>query len=123
MAKLLAFVEANWMTLTLVTLMAITLISLWPLDKLPLVPGADKTHHIIAYAILMFPVALRKPDRWILFGLFFVAYGGAIEFLQPYVNRYGEWHEMAANVSGLICGLIFAELIKCFYPSIFKQPR
>ena len=77
-------------------------------------PGSDKTHHLIAYALLMLPTALRKPDKWILLGLFFIAYSGAIELLQPYVNRYGEWMDMLANSAGVICGLIIAELINVF---------
>ncbi len=123
MSRLLNLIKTKWITLTFVTLAVITLLSFWPLDKLPSVPGTDKTHHIIAYAILMFPTALRKPDRWILFGLFFIAYSGAIELLQPYVNRYGDWLDMAANTTGVVCGLIVAELIKYFFPYIFKHPR
>ena len=49
-------------------------------------------------------------------GLLFIAYSGAIELLQPYVSRYGEWLDMAANTLGIICGLIVAELINRFSP-------
>jgi VanZ family protein len=87
------------------------------------VPGTDKTHHLIAYAALMFPTALRKPDKWIVIGLLFIAYSGAIELLQPHVNRYGEWLDMAANTSGVICGLIVAELINRLYPAISNRAR
>lgn len=101
---------------TVFILAIITTLSLWPLDKLPIVPGGDKTHHLIAYAALMFPTALHKPKLWKLIGLFFVAYGGAIELLQPYVNRYGEWPDMAANITGLICGLLIVKLITYLFP-------
>ncbi len=114
MFKLLNIIKNNWILLTLSILAAITALSLWPLGKLPSVPGTDKTHHLIAYAVLMLPTALRKPDKWILLGLFFIAYSGAIELLQPYVNRYGEWMDMAANTSGIVCGFIIAELINYF---------
>ena len=123
MSRLLNFIKTKWITLTFVTLAVITLSSLWPLDKLPSVPGTDKTHHVIAYAILMFPTAVRKPDRWILFGLFFIAYSGAIELFQPYVNRYGDWLDMAANTTGVVCGLIVAELIKFCSRYIVKHSR
>ena len=93
MIKLLTLIRKNWIIFTLFILLVITILSLWPLDELPSVPGTDKAHHLIAYAILMLPTALRKPNRWILFGLFFIAYSGAIELLQPYVNRYGEWND------------------------------
>ena len=123
MIKLLTLVKTNWIAFTLFTLVVITILSLWPLDELPSVPGTDKTHHLIAYTILMLPTALRKPNRWILFGLFFIAYSGAIELLQPYVNRYGEWLDMFANTAGVVCGLIIAETVNFFFPVILNRSR
>ena len=123
MIRLLTFIKTNWIAFTLFTLTVITALSLWPLEKLPSVPGTDKTHHLIAYAVLMFPTALRKPNKWILFGLLFIAYSGAIELLQPYVNRYEEWLDMAANTTGVVCGLIIAELINNFFPAISNRSR
>jgi len=81
MIKLLNLIRAKWIVITLFMLAAITVLSLWPLEKLPSVPGTDKTHHIIAYAVLMFPTALRKPGRWKLIGLFSIASSGIIELL------------------------------------------
>ena len=123
MIKLLALVRTNWIAFTMVNLLIITTLSLWPLEKLPTVPGTDKIHHLIAYAALMFPTALRKPDKWTMIGLLFIAYSGAIELLQPYVNRYGEWLDMAANTLGIICGLIVAELINRFSPATPNRAR
>lgn len=123
MSRLLNLIKTKWIPLTFVTLAVITIFSLWPLEKLPGIPGTDKTHHIIAYAILMFPTALRKPDRWILFGLFFIAYSGAIELLQPHVNRYGDWLDMVANTTGTVCGLIVAELVNYFFPVFPNRSR
>jgi len=123
MIKLLVLVRTNWVAFTLVTLVIITTLSLWPLENLPSVPGTDKTHHLIAYAVLMFPTALRKPHKWIMIGLLFIAYSGAIELLQPYVNRYGEWLDMAANTLGIFCGLIIAELINLYFPAIPNRFR
>lgn len=123
MIKLLIFIKDHWLGCTLFTHAAITALSLWPLDTLPPFPGSDKTHHIIAYAVLVFPAALRKPKNWQWIGLFFVAYSGALELLQPYVNRYGEWLDLAANAAGVVCGLLVAELIIRFYPAILKRPR
>lgn len=111
MIRLLTAIKTHWAALTLITLTAITLLSLWPLATLPSIPGTDKTHHLIAYALLMLPVALRKPDKWIVLGLFFMAYSGAIELIQPYVNRYGEWLDLLANITGLVLGALIAGLI------------
>jgi hypothetical protein len=91
-------------------------LSLYPVEFLPPVPGGDKTHHLIAYGALMFPTALRKPNYWKLIGLFFICWSGAIELLQPYVNRYREWLDMAANSTDIVCGLLLAELINRVIP-------
>jgi len=112
--SLLIFIKNYWIVFTVFILAIITALSLWPLEKLPTMPGGDKTHHLIAYAGLMFPTALRKPRFWKLIGLFFIAYSGAIELLQPYVNRYGEWLDMVANTTGVFCGLLVVEVIMCF---------
>jgi len=122
MTKILNVIEAHWIALTLLTLAVITVFSLWPESTAPMIPGTDKSHHLMAYAVLMFPAALRKPERWIWIGLFFSAYGGVIEFLQPFVNRNGEWLDMAASTIGLVCGWIAAELVKSFYPNGSKRP-
>lgn len=116
MIKLLSFIRIYWIAITLITLSAITALSLWPLEKLPSVPGSDKAHHFIAYAVLMFPTVLRKPGYWPLMGLFFIGWSGAIELVQPYVNRYGEWPDMIANTTGLVCGLLAAQLTNRFFP-------
>jgi hypothetical protein len=111
MFSMLTFIKTHWMGITLLVLGIITVLSLWPLNHLPSAPGSDKMHHFIAYAVLMFPVALRKPNYWRLIGLFFIGYSGLIELVQPYVNRYGEWLDLAANITGLVCGLLLVELI------------
>ena len=116
MIPLLTFIRNYWIAITLITITGITLLSLYPLGSLPSVPGSDKTHHFIAYAALMFPTALRKPKYWLFIGLFFVCWSGIIELLQPYVNRYGEWLDLAANTIGLVCGLLLVQLKNLIIP-------
>ena len=111
MARIIDSIKDHWVVCTVTALAAITFLSLWPLEQLPSVPGTDKTHHLIAYAFLMFPTALRKPKNWMLIGLFFIAYSGAVELIQPYVNRYGEWLDMLANTTGVVCGALAAGLV------------
>ena len=111
MIALLAFIRSYWVAITAVTLMTITVLSLWPLETLPQVPGGDKTHHFIAYAALMFPAALRKPKYLLFIGLLFIVWGGAIELVQPYVNRYASLLDVAANTAGLAFGLLTVKLL------------
>ncbi|MEH6469734.1 MAG: VanZ family protein [Halopseudomonas sp.] len=110
MIKLLSLIKSHWLALTLFQLTAITTLSLWPFDQLPAFPGSDKTHHLIGYAALMFPTALRQPKHWLMLGLCFIGWSGAIELIQPYVNRYGEWLDLAANSAGVVLGYGTARL-------------
>ncbi|MFQ3236447.1 MAG: hypothetical protein ACI9C4_002019 [Paraglaciecola sp.] len=111
MISLLEIIKTYWIAITVFTLTVITILSLYPLESLPSVPGSDKTHHFIAYGALMFPTALRKPHYWLFIGVLFVCWSGGIELLQPYVNRYGEWLDMAANITGIGCGFFIARFI------------
>ena len=122
MTRLLAVIRTHWIAFTVINLLIITFMLLWPLEALPSVPGSDKTHHLIAYAALAFPTALRKPDKWIVICLLFIVFSGAIEMLQPYANRYAEWLDLAANTLGVICGLVVAGLINRLYPAVSKVP-
>ena len=79
-------------------------LSLTPLDELPPVPGGDKTHHLIAYSALAFPTALAKPRLILPLAMPYFALGGVIEWIQPYVNRYGEVLDFLANTAGVIIG-------------------
>ena len=100
-----------WIPATFLVLVATTTASLWPADQLPKVPGTDKTHHFIAYLLLMLPTAIRKPKYWQGFAVFFIAWSGAIELIQPYVNRYGEWLDLAANAGGVFLAIMLAWLV------------
>ena len=105
------FIRNQWLNLSALFLLLITALSLYPLDNLPEAPGSDKTHHFIAYAALAFPTALRKPKRWRIIILCFALYSGLIELIQPHANRYGEWMDFLANISGLFIGVALASLI------------
>ena len=110
-------IKHYWLFITALLLVSIATLSLWPAASLPQVPGSDKTHHFISYGALMLPVALRKPKYLLYIAVSFALFSGAIELIQPYVNRYGEWLDMAANVAGLLCGYLAAQAI------LFMQNR
>jgi len=111
---MVTLIQKNWPHLTLIVLVSIATLSLWPAAHLPDVPGSDKTHHFIAYALLMLPAALRQPKYYLTIIVGFIAFSGAIELIQPYVNRYGEWLDMFANALGLICGWLLAKVTLSF---------
>jgi VanZ family protein len=109
---LLNLVKSHWLLFTIVIILPITVLSLFPVDSLPSVPGTDKTHHFIAYGALAFPIALARPGKWLLFIVGFLGYSGIIELIQPYVNRYGEWLDLGANGLGLVVGILIASFAR-----------
>lgn len=121
MSTLLYFLNRYWKQCSVFLLLVIGFLSLLPLPELPAAPGSDKTHHMIAYATLVIPVAIRKPKFWWLIVLFYLTFSGLIELVQPYVNRYGEWLDMAANSIGILCGLLITELLIFFFPARLKR--
>lgn len=117
MNSMLTLIKKYWLQITISILTLITVLSLYPLNNLPSVPGSDKTHHFIAYAGLMLPTALRRPKHWLFIGFFFLCWSGVIELIQPYVNRYGEWLDLAANMSGILIGICIAFILNKAFSS------
>lgn len=111
MMSIISLIQKYWLHITLILLVSIATLSLWPAANLPQVPGSDKTHHFIAYGALIFPTALRQPKYYVSIVIAFIAFSGAIELIQPYVNRYGEWLDMAANTAGIFCGWLIAQFL------------
>ena len=103
-------VKRHWLIISIIVLVSVTVLSLTPLKELPDTPGSDKTHHLIAYGVLAYPASLRRPAGWKHIILLFAVYSGLLEIAQPYVNRHGEWLDFAANISGLLLGLMLALL-------------
>ena len=93
-------------------LLAITFLSLLPLQTLPKVAGSDKTHHLIAYFFLALPLGLRKPKKWASFICLFIIFGGLIEIIQPYMNRHDEWLDFFAGSIGVIFGFFVGIIFK-----------
>jgi len=108
-------IQKYWFHITLMLLVSIATLSLWPAAYLPSVPGTDKTHHFIAYAALILPTTLKQPKNYLTIIVGFIAFSGAIELIQPYVNRYGEWLDMMANTLGLISGWLLAKIMLYFH--------
>ena len=91
--------------MTLLLAMAIAIGTLTPPDQAPQAPsGVDKLLHFGAFAALIFPAALLRPDflRWLLpVGMI---YGGMIDIIQPSVGRHAEWGDFFANTLGAFAG-------------------
>ena len=114
----LNLIQSQWILISCILFAAIAVLSLTPLPELPPQAGSDKTHHFIAYGALMFPTALRRPRRWWLIALLFVALSGIIELVQPLASRHMEAADLLANSIGILCGAGVAHLLQplCYKP-------
>ena len=103
--KTLLFFYENWKIYTYLILIIITLLSLYPLQEQPNIPGSDKIHHLIAYSALAIGIGLRRPSNYVLIIILFSFYSGLIEIIQPYVNRFREIEDFLFNNLGIFIGL------------------
>lgn len=103
----------RWATVLTVGLAAlIAFLTLRPPIETGMPAGSDKIYHFVAFAALSFPLAVVRP-RWSTFLLvLFTAYGAAIEIIQPYVGRSGEWADLLADVTGIAGGIAAGFLIR-----------
>lgn len=101
--------------ITLIVTLILTVAMLWPLEAPPPAPdGSDKVVHLIAFAVLSFPLA--RTGRFGLIPVFVGAssFGGLIELIQPSFNRSADMNDWMADiigvVIGILCGLIYRRL-------------
>ena len=101
--------------LTVIVTLTLTVAMLWPLEAPPPAPeGSDKLVHLIAFAVLAFPLAIT--GRFGLLPVFVGAsvYGGAIELIQPSFNRSADIYDWVADVIGVVlgigCGVLYRHL-------------
>ena len=103
--------------LTVIVTLTLTVAMLWPLEAPPPAPeGSDKLVHLVAFAVLSFPLA--RTGRFGLLPVFVgaSAFGGAIELIQPSFNRSADINDWVADIVGVIlgigCGLLYRRLRK-----------
>ncbi|MGY6633839.1 MAG: VanZ family protein [Alkalilacustris sp.] len=79
-------------------------LTLTPSDGVPGPSGMDKVYHFVAFAALVWPITATRPRAalWVVPAA--IAYGGAIELIQPHVGRHGEWGDVLANSLGALVG-------------------
>lgn len=96
---------AYW--LAAVIAMTITMLTLLPLPAPPLdTQSDDKFYHVMAFVALVLPVAAtaRRAQVWIVPAA--LLFGGAIELVQPLVNRSRELADFLADAAGVLLGAL-----------------
>ena len=106
---------------TVVIAILIGLATLTPVEELPAVSGSDKLYHLISFAILTLPITIIRPKAvWVIF-ILSVVYGGAIEVLQPIVNRNCELADFLADVGGAMLGMALSRAFGRLLPTIADE--
>ena len=82
--------------------------------------SSDKIDHLLGFAALLLPAALlyRHALYWLL--PLAIAFGGAIEVIQPYVNRQGEWGDFYVDAAGAITGVCLGLSIRYIFRKRFS---
>ncbi len=69
-------------------------------------PFTDKQLHFAAFAALVLPLSWVRPG-WILWLVpLTIACGGAIELIQPFVGRSGDWNDLLADALASLLGIV-----------------
>lgn len=92
--------------LTLLLAAAMAVATLMPLTGGPGIPGSDKTHHILGFAVLALPMASVRPRAMLWLAPLLACYGGVIEIVQPYVGRGRELADWLADLAGVGLGTL-----------------
>ena len=71
-------------------------------------PLSDKQLHFIAFCLLVLPLLLVRPRHAIWLAPAAIAYGGAIEIIQPLVGRSADWADFLADMAGVVAGVAMA---------------
>jgi len=106
---------------TVVIAVLIGMATLTPVEKLPAVSGSDKLYHLISFAILTLPIAVIRPKALRVILILSVGYGGAIEVLQPLVDRNCELADFLADVGGVALGMAMSKAFVRLSPTIADQ--
>ena len=94
---------AGWITALFA--LAIAAATLLPVPQPDLgVSSADKIQHLVAFGALTLPMAMVRPRAllWLLPAA--IAFGGAIEVIQPFVGRSREMGDFVADAAGACLG-------------------
>ena len=101
--------------LTLIVATTVTVAMLWPYYvPLPGADGSDKLVHLVAFAVLSFP--LSRTGRFGLLPVFVGTsiFGGILEIIQPSFNRSADINDWIADIIGtaigILGGLIYRQL-------------
>ena len=110
-----SYIKPAWLILTIVIATLIGILTLMPAHVLPRgLWGSDKLAHLLAFLALVFPTAVLWPRVSAMVGVLAVAYGGAIEIIQPFTGRSADLADLVADGTGIGLGIILGSSLRRF---------
>lgn len=98
--------------LAAVIAVTISMLTLLPLPAPPLgTQNDDKIYHLIAFVALVLPVAATAPRALVWMVPAALLFGGAIELVQPLVNRSRELADFLADAAGVLLGALIGVVL------------
>ena len=76
--------------------------------------GVDKLFHTAGFAVLVVPLLAVHLKTGLVIAPLALVLGGAIEPIQPYVNRFGDFSEFWADFMGVLIGVTLTILFNQF---------
>ena len=94
----------------------LTIILLWPTTQPPAIfYSEDKFAHIVAFAVLSFPLSFTRRFKLLIVFVGTCSFGGIIELVQPFFNRTSEIWDWMSDILGVLIGIFFgvsAQILK-----------
>jgi hypothetical protein len=98
--------------LTIILALIILIGALTPVTEVAAAPaGTDKIIHIVAFAALVFPLALTKRIGLFPLLIFASLFGGITEVIQTSVARNADINDWFADIFGIACSIGIAKCI------------
>lgn len=110
------------LVVTVLYVAIVTWLLLAPIPNVPQVAGGDKLHHALAFAALVLPCAVARPRAAIPIALGAIAYGGAMELIQPSFGRSAEWLDLLADAVGAVLGVLLGRWLRPRLDAVARAP-
>ena len=91
---------------TLIALLVIAVLSLWPREHLGGSDGAEISLHILVYALAVLPMSAAPTTTFFWGALLALFWGLVLEFLQPAVGLDASLGNLIANSVGIMLGFL-----------------
>ena len=85
--------------------------------------GADKLFYTAGFGVLVMPLLMVRWTSSLLTAQLSLVFGGAIEPIQPYINRFGDFSAFWADFMGAIISITLAILFHHFRKQCARREK